>query len=234
MPKTALTAKFIRLPVEGGRLPVAPAFDDFLDVGKMAVLELGMQKGNLDPEQGYFDEEKSRELVGRVNTFNEVCREAGIPVIHVGHAYRPGGLDLCNAQYVRITPLSGKKPFPNTAMEAGSPLCEFATEVAQNDYKLLSAKRHNAFEGTDLEFLLKVLDRKIILLVGAGLDCLGMGTGFCGMCKDFKCLMVEDLFLPYFEDLGEECAKAATLFIGLVVKGDELSAEIQANVTGKE
>lgn len=234
MPKTALTAKFIRLPVEGGRLHVAPAFDDFLDVRKMAVLELGMQKGNLDPEQGFFDGGKSRELIRQMNDFNEVCRKAGIPIVHIGHAYRSGGLDLRNAQYVRITPLSGKKPFPNVAMEAGSPLCEFATEVVQNDYTLLSAKRHNAFEGTDLEFLLKVLDRKIILLVGAGLDCLGMGTGFCGMCKDFKCLMVEDLFLPYFEDLGEECAKAATLFIGLVVKRDELSAEIQASITGKE
>ena len=41
MPKTALTAKFIRLPVEGGRLPVAPAFDDFLDVSRMAVFEQG-------------------------------------------------------------------------------------------------------------------------------------------------------------------------------------------------
>ena len=234
MPKTSLTAKFIRLPVEGGRLPVAPAFDDFLDVSKMVVLELGMQKGNLDPEQGYFEAEKSRKLIQKVNDFNEVCRKAGIPVIHVGSEYRPGGFDLRNAQYVRITPLSGKKPFPNTAMETGSSLCEFATEVAQNDYKLLSAKRHNAFEGSDLEFLLKVLDRKIVLLVGAGLDCLGMGTGFCGMCKDFKCLLVEDLFLPYFEDLGEECAKAATLFIGLVVNGDEMSAEILANIAGKE
>ncbi len=234
MPKTALTAKFIRLPVEGGRLPVAPAFDDFLDVSKMAVLELGMQKGNLDPEQGYFEAEKARDLICRVNAFNEVCRKAKIPVIHAGSAYRPGGLDLRNAQYVRITPLSGKKPFPNTAMEIGSPLCAFATETAQGDYTLLSAKRHNAFEGTDLEFLLKVLDRKILLLVGAGLDCLGMGTGFCGMCKDYKCLIAEDLFLPYFDDLGEECAKAATLFIGLVVRSGELAAEIQANVAGKE
>lgn len=234
MPKTALTAKFIRLPVEGGRLPVAPAFDDFLDTGKMAVLELGMQKGNLDPDQGFFPEEKSRDLIRRVDEFNRICREAGIPVIHVGSEYRSGGLDLRNAQYVRITPLSGKKPFPNTAMEAGSPLCEFATEVAPGDYRLVSAKRHNAFENTELEFLLKVLDCKILLLVGAGLDCLGMGTGFCGMCKDFKCLMAEDLFLPYFEDLGEECAKAATLFIGLVVKSGELSAEIRANIAGKE
>lgn len=234
MPKTALTAKFIRLPVEGGRLPVAPAFDDFLDVSRMAVLELGMQKGNLDPEQGYFEAEKAQDLIRRVDDFNQVCRRAGIPVIHAGSEYRPGGLDLCNAQHVRITPLSGKKPFPNTEMEAGSPLCAFATHTAQGDYTLLSAKRHNAFEGSDLEFLLKVLDRKILLLVGAGLDCLGMGTGFCGMCKDFKCLMVEDLFLPYFEDLGEECAKAATLFIGLVVKGEELTAEIRANVAGEE
>ena len=232
MPKTALTAKFIRVPVEGGRIAVSPRFDDFLDISKMAVLELGMQKGNLLPD--YFPPEKSKKLVEDVNAFNAVCREAGVTIIHVGYAFREGGLDLRNAQYTRITPLSGKKPFPNPELIAGSELAEFATEVAEGDLKLLSAKRHNAFEGTDLEFLLKVLDRKAIALVGAGLDCIGMGTGFVGMCKDFKTLVVEDLFLPYFEDLGEECAKACTMFIGLVVRGEELKAEFKAQAEGKE
>ena len=232
MPKTELTAKFIRVPVEGGRIKVSPKFDDFLDVSKMVVLELGMQKGNLGPD--YFDPAASSALIENVNHFEAECREAGIPVIHAGFSFRAGGLDLRCAQYTRITPLSGKKPFPNPALEAGSPLCEFATEVAEGDLKLLSPKRHNAFEGTDLEFLLKVLNRKIIIFVGAGLDCLGMGTGFVGMCKDFKCLVVEDLFASYFEDLGEECAKACTMFIGLVVKRDELAAEIRANTAGKE
>lgn len=226
MPKTALTAKFIRVPVEGGRLPVAPMFDDFLDVSKMVVLELGVQKGNLLPE--YFDPAASSKLVEEINSFNAVCRKAGIPIIHVGYQFRPGGLDLVNAQYTRLAPLSGKKPFPNPAMEKGSELCEFATEIVEGDHKLLSAKRHNAFEGTDLEFLLKILDRKVVIFVGAGIDCLGMGTGFCAMIKDYKCLVVEDLFLPVYEDLGEECAKACTMFIGLVVKGEELKAEIQA------
>ena len=232
MPKTDLTAKFIRVPVEGGRIKVSPMFDDFLDVSKMVVLELGMQKGNLGPD--YFDEAGSGALVRNVNHFESECRKAGIPIIHAGFSFRAGGLDLRNAQYLRITPLSGKKPFPNPALEAGSPLCEFATEVAEGDLKLLSAKRHNAFEGTDLEFLLKVLGRKIIIFVGAGLDCLGMGTGFVGMCKDFKCLVVEDLFAPYFTDLGEECAKACTMFIGLVVKSGELVAEIRANIAEEE
>lgn len=232
MPKTNLTAKFIRVPVEGGRIKVSPKFDDFLDMSQMVVLELGMQKGNLGAD--YFDETTSIELIQGVNHFESECRKAGIPIIHAGFSFRRDGLDLRNAQYLRITPLSGKKPFPNPALEAGSPLCEFATEVAEGDLTLLSPKRHNAFEGTELEFLLKVLGRKIIILVGAGLDCLGMGTGFVGMCKDFKCLVVEDLFASYFADLGEECAKACTMFIGLVVKSGELAAEICANVTGKE
>ena len=224
MPKTPITAKFIRVPVEGGRIRVAPAFDDFLDVSKMVVLELGMQKGNLTKD--YFSAEKSTKLIADVNAFNDDCRKAGIPIIHVGYQFRPNGLDLRNAQYTRITPLSGKKPFPNPAMEQGSALCEFSTEVKDGDLRLLSAKRHNAFEGTDLEFLLKVLNRKVVILLGAGIDCLGMATGFCGMCKDYKTLVVEDLFLPYFEDLGEECTKACTMFIGLVVRANELSAEI--------
>lgn len=232
MPKTALTAKFIRIPVDGGRIHVAPAFDDFLETGKMVVLELGMQKGNLGPD--YFEEEAGKNHISDINRFNAICRQCGIPIIHIGHRFRPGGLDLSNAQYLRITPLSGKKPFPNPAMEEGSRLCEFATEVEDGDITLLSAKRHNAFEATELEFLLKALNRNIIILVGAGLDCLGMGTGFVGMCKDFKTLVVEDRFLPYFEDLGEECAKACTMFIGLVVRADELTEELCAHMSGKE
>lgn len=230
MPKTPITAKFIRVPVEGGRLPVAPAFNDFLDAKHMVVVELGMQKGNLLP--GYFDAEKSAKMVEEINAFNAACRKAGIPIVHAGYKFRKGGLDLVNAQYPRITPLSGKKPFPNPAMEEDTDLWQFATEVAEGDHKLLSAKRHSAFEGTDLEFLLKILGCKTIVFVGAGLDCIGMGTGFYGMIKDFKCLVVEDRFYPYFEDLGEECAKACTMFIGLVVRADELTAEIQAQ--GKE
>lgn len=230
MPKTPITAKFIRVPVEGGRLPVAPAFDDFLDAKHMVVVELGMQKGNLLPE--YFDAEKSAKMVEEINAFNAACRKAGIPIVHAGYKFRKGGLDLVNAQYPRITPLSGKKPLPNPAMEEDTDLWQFATEVAEGDHKLLSAKRHSAFEGTDLEFLLKILGCKTIVFVGAGLDCIGMGTGFYGMIKDFKCLVVEDRFYPYFEDLGEECAKACTMFIGLVVRADELTAEIQAQ--GKE
>ena len=230
MPKTPITAKFIRVPVEGGRLPAAPAFDDFLDAKHMVVVELGMQMGNLLPE--FFEAEKSAKMVEEVNAFNAACRKAGIPIVHAGYKFRKGGLDLVNAQYPRITPLSGKKPFPNPAMEEDTDLWQFATEVAEGDHKLLSAKRHSAFEGTDLEFLLKILGCKTIVFVGAGLDCIGMGTGFYGMIKDFKCLVVEDRFYPYFEDLGEECAKACTMFIGLVVRADELTAEIQAQ--GKE
>ena len=230
MPKTPITAKFIRVPVEGGRLPAAPAFDDFLDAKHMVVVELGMQMGNLLPE--FFEAEKSAKMVEEVNSFNAACRKAGIPIVHAGYKFRKGGLDLVNAQYPRITPLSGKKPFPNPAMEEDTDLWQFATEVAEGDHKLLSAKRHSAFEGTDLEFLLKILGCKTIVFVGAGLDCIGMGTGFYGMIKDFKCLVVEDRFYPYFEDLGEECAKACTMFIGLVVRADELTAEIQAQ--GKE
>lgn len=228
MPKTPITAKFVRIPVEGARLPIAPKLDDFLDPKKMCVLELGMQKGNLDAACGYFPEEQSKKLIDDVNAFNEKCRSAGIPVIHIGSSWREDGLDLRTAQSPRILALNGKKFFPNPDMVQGSELCAFATDFVEGDYKLLGAKRYNAFEGTDLEFLLKVLDRKIILLVGAGYDCIGMGTGFCGMCKDFKTLVVEDLFPSYCEELDEECKKASTMFIGLVVHSNELTAEIEA------
>lgn len=89
MPKTPITAKFIRVPVEGGRLPVAPAFDDFLDAKHMVVVELGMQKGNLLPE--YFDAEKSAKMVEEINAFNAACRKAGIPIVHAGYKFRKAG-----------------------------------------------------------------------------------------------------------------------------------------------
>lgn len=119
MPKTALSAKFIRVPVEGGRIRVAPSFDDYLDPSKTVVLELGMQRGNLTEE--YFPKDKSAAAVAGIDGFNAACRRLGIPVIHVGYEFRPGGLDLRTAPFMRITPLSGQKAVSQSGHGEGQP-----------------------------------------------------------------------------------------------------------------
>lgn len=173
----------------------------------MVVVELGMQKGNLLPE--YFDAEKSAKWSRRSTPSTPPVARPAFPLCTPDTSSARAGSIWVNAQYPRITPLSGKKPFPNPAMEEDTDLWQFATEVAEGDHKLLSAKRHSAFEGTDLEFLLKILGCKTIVFVGAGLDCIGMGTGFYGMIKDFKCLVVEDRFYPYFKIWAKSAPRPA-------------------------
>ena len=60
MPKTTLTAKFIRIPVDGGRIRVAPAFDDFLESDKMVVLELGSRRRSAAARTPSFSSTRSK------------------------------------------------------------------------------------------------------------------------------------------------------------------------------
>ncbi len=227
MPKSDIQAIYIRHAVPNNRIPVSDMLDGYFDTNKMAVLEIGMQKGNLDPDQGYLTAKEKTELIDNINSFNTSCRELGVPIIHIGAKFRVGGIDFNQAHFMRTLALSGQKAFPNPKMEEGSPLCEFAVEVKKNDYLDYSLKRYNTFEGTDIEFLLKVLKKEIIVLTGFGSDCFALGTGFAGICKDYKAILAEDLFKPYEEKLGEGTKRIFSLFIGLVLDSKDLVAELK-------
>lgn len=219
MPKTNIDAFFPGVPDK--RIKLSPLLDEWLDRNKTAVLEFGMQKGNIAHLTN------AQEQIARVNEFNDKCRSLGIPIIHIGAQYRKNGIDTKYQVQNRLLPLLGKDIFPASSLVEGSVEIEFLTDVKSSDYKLF-AKRLNAFEASDLEFLLKVLKRNAIVLVGLGVDCYGLATGYCGICKDFKAVCAEDIFSPLDIELNEGAKEEFSLFIGLVVKSAALISEYRA------
>ena len=128
MPKTTLTAKFIRIPVDGGRIRVAPAFDDFLESDKMVVLELGMQRGNLGPD--YFEAEKSGCRIpmvlnpGAFTHYSYAIKDA-LESVHT----------MVPAIEVHMSNIQGRDDFRHTSVTASECLGQISG-MGKNSYKI--------------------------------------------------------------------------------------------------
>ncbi len=225
MPISKMNAFFIRYPVENQRILISDKLNDYFNPEEAAVIELGMQAAHFDSASPLLAPETGERLIASLNTFNESCRRLGIPVIHAGVNWRPDGKDLVQAGFSKIQAFNDLTIYPVLTMEKGTKAAEFATEVKAGDYRLTAVKRYNAFEATDLEFLLKVLNKKVIVLTGLGCDCFGLGTGFAGICKDYRAFLAEDLFPAKDPELEEGAKRVFSLFIGLVVESGSLLEE---------
>lgn len=225
MPISKMNAFFIRYPVENQRILISDKLDDYFVPEEAALIELGMQAAHFNPAAPLLSPAVGERLIASLNAFNESCRRLGIPVIHAGVNWRPEGKDLVQAGFPRLQTFNNSTIYPALSAEKATKSAEFVTEVKEGDYQLTSVKRYNAFEATDLEFLLKVLNKKVIVLTGLGCDCFGLGTGFAGICKDYKAFLAEDLFPAKDPELEEGAKRVFSLFIGLVVESGSLLEE---------
>lgn len=230
---TKLKAFFVRYNPPGSSINIPDELDDYFDPDKMVILEMGMQKGHLDEDGGIFSEAKSRAIIANINKFNRECRSLGIPIIHCGSSFRKGEADIRKAPFRRILPHSVGWLVPNPKNEIGSELADFVVEVKEEDLRLDVIKRYSAFENTDLEFLLKQLDRDVVVITGIGADCYGMSTAFYATCKDIKVIFAMDIAKALVEELDEATKTLVSLFIGLAIKSDELLLELKAQKAKK-
>ena len=156
-------------------LPSTDAFEKWLDPATSAVLEIDMHRGHVGPEEMLpLPVPRARDRVGEHDAFQAAARDAGVPIIHVQHWQRHGGIDDAHSRahnrganwrvlYELYLP-------PNELMTEhsweGTPWLDLITQEVDGDYYIRTKKRLSAFYPTDLEFLLRqlgvhnVVDRK--------------------------------------------------------------------------
>lgn len=115
--------------------------------GKAALMVIDVQKGLLDRESVFFDQENV-DIINRIGTLVEACRKADIPIIYVKEVHRPSGIDF------------GRELDGSEGVHAlsNSPRTEIADEVGRLPYDpLISKPRYSCFLYTDTEVVLKGL-----------------------------------------------------------------------------
>jgi hypothetical protein len=104
------------------------------------------------------------------------------------------------------------------------------TEVAQRDYVVETKKRCRRFYPTDLDFLLRNMGAKRLVLNGCMTDCCVLNTAFDASNFGYRVTVAKDLVRGTNEDMEDAALKMISLHIGLVVESRHLLEEWRRQV----
>jgi biuret amidohydrolase len=215
-------------------LPDTEVFDRWLDPDRTAIACIDMHRGHVgdDPELT-LDTPRARARIPAHNLFHRYAREIGVPIIHVQHWQRHGGIDDARSKAVNQGAnwrhLYELYLPPNPLMLEhsweGTKWLDIMIEEEPNDYYVRTKKRLSAFYPTDFEFLLRQLDVHNLVITGTMTDACDLSTAFDAANRDFRVLIPRDVVAGSSEEAEHAALLCVSLHLGLVVDAPALLAE---------
>ena len=197
-------------------------FDQWLDPDRTAVACIDMHRGHVGPEEELTcPAPRARWRIPAHNMFHAACRSIGIPIIHVQHWQRYGGIDDLHSRHAnRMANWRALYELylpPNSLMDQhsweGTKWLDILVEEEEGDYYVRTKKRLSAFYPTDLEFLLRQLDVQNLVLTGTYTDACVLSSAFDAANLDFR------VIVPH------AALRVISLHLGLVVDAPALVRE---------
>ncbi|WP_317232554.1 cysteine hydrolase family protein [Clavibacter capsici] len=224
------------IDVHGSPLEIARdgGFGPWLDPASTAVISIDMHQGHLseDPDCP-CPAPRGRQVIAPIDDFHRRARALGVPVIHVRSEVRASGIDDLGG----TSPSAWRRTFPQHVGEipgasdhaiAGSRWTEFATDVQPGDEVVTGKKRLSAFYPTDLDFLLRQMGVRAVVLDGIMADCCVLNTAFDASNLGYRVTVLSDLVRGTDEGLERAALGMVSLHLGLVTTADELVGTWQA------
>ena len=224
------------IDVHGSPLEIARdgEFGAWLDPASTAIISIDMHQGHLseDPDCP-CPAPRGRQVIAPIDAFHRDARALGVPVIHVRSEVRASGIDDLGG----TSPSAWRRTFPQHVGEipgasdhaiAGSRWTEFATDVQPEDEVVTGKKRLSAFYPTDLDFLLRQMGVRAVVLDGIMADCCVLNTAFDASNLGYRVTVLSDLVRGTDEGLEQAALGMVSLHLGLVTTADELLAAWRA------
>ena len=172
--------------------------DSDSDPGRLAVIILDMAKG-YGWEPGSF----GYELVGQVRKLKDAAHAAGVSVLHVNSMRRP------------------TDDVPNLRMLVGTPALEVIPELQPTDADIIVFKRYlSGFSHNDLDYTLRTLGCRMVLLAGASTDNTVLWTAADAFQNHYGVIVVEDCTIVHRQNEPEGAKEAALRIIRGVLRGE--------------
>jgi len=215
-------------------LPSTEVFERWLDPEKTAIACIDMHRGHVGPEEELtLAAPRARAKIPAHNLFHSLARGIGIPVIHVQHWQRYGGIDDATSKHynqgANWRHLSELYLPPNPLMLEhsweGTKWLDLMVEEAEGDYYVRTKKRLSAFYPTDFEFLLNQLDVKNLVITGTLTECCDLSTAFDAANRDFRVIIPRDVVAGSSAEAEHAALLIISLHLGLVVDALALVAE---------
>lgn len=192
---------------------------------------------SIDMHQGHLSEDpmcpcpapRGRDIIEPVNAFHSKARALGVPVIHVRSILRKTGEDDLKGQHPaawRSLVTLYAAPIPGIDEHAiqGSKWTEFATEVMETDLIVETKRRLSPFYPTDLDFLLRSMGIKRVVLNGGMTDCCVLNATFDASNLGYRVCVAADLVRGSNEEMEDAALKMVSLHTGLVMRSEEILA----------
>jgi nicotinamidase-related amidase len=215
-------------------LPENEAFERWLDPEHTAIACIDMHRGHVgEGEELTLPAPRARAKIPAHNAFHALARQAGVPVIHVQHWQRYGGIDdalsktLPGGANWRVMYELYLPPNPLMLEHSweGTKWLDLMVEEAEGDYYVRTKKRLSGFFPTDLEFLLRQLDVQNLVITGTYTDACDLSTAFDAANRDFRVIVPRDIVAGYSEEAEHAALMIVSLHLGLVVDGPALLRE---------
>ena len=224
------------------RVPSTEAFERWLDPSRTAIACIDMHRGHIGPEEELtLAAPRARARIPAHNLFHRLARDIGIPIIHVQHWQRYGGIDDATSrswnQGANWRHLSDLYLPPNPLMLEhsweGTKWLDILVEEEDGDLYVRTKKRLSAFYPTDFEFLLHQLDVKNLVITGTLTECCDLSTAFDAANRDFRVIVPRDVVAGSSVAAEEAALLIISLHLGLVLDASALLAEWYARA-GRE
>ncbi|MBK36805.1 MAG: hypothetical protein CME26_14920 [Gemmatimonadetes bacterium] len=194
---------------------VCETFDEVVDRAILSVIDI--------ENSPMWSEGNDRVILDNVKTLTGVAHSIGVPVFYFYNHRGPGFRNI-SAAYIRVLINLGHDPEQfATKFAPDSDRMRVHPELEPGPDDIVIGKdRGNAFEGTDLELMLRTMQRETIVLVGCSTDWCVEATAWAGTNKDYYVVVVEDC-VPSPRSDGHEAALRQFRALGLdVVTSDVL------------
>ncbi|GJE29422.1 cysteine hydrolase family protein [Methylobacterium organophilum] len=208
--------------INGELQPLGADFAPFFDRSATAIVSIDLHRGHLDDDPLCpCPAPRARDVVAPVNAFHRAARALGVPIIHVRSTLRAGGVDDIAGR----SPSAWRLVFPlhvgaigNADAHAiqGTRWTEFVTEVEEGDLIVESKKRLSAFYPTDLDFLLRNMGVRNLVLNGCLADCCVLNTAFDASNLGYQVSVARDLVAGTNPELEEAAMRIVAMHVGLV------------------
>ena len=213
--------------IYGERRPLPEGFATYHDRWRSAVVSIDMHQGHLaDTPDCPCPAPRARELVAPIDAFHDQARGLGVPIIHVRTILRKRGVDDVNglkAAWRLVFPLyAGNIPNADEHGIEGTRWTEFVTRVEPEDLTVNTKKRLSAFYPTDLDFLLRNLDVRTVVLNGGFTDCCILNAAFDASNLGYNLVVLRDLVRGTNQEMEDAALKIVSLHLGLVLDSADL------------
>ncbi|MEZ5121370.1 MAG: isochorismatase family cysteine hydrolase [Solirubrobacterales bacterium] len=215
-------------------LPEGEVWDRWLDPAHSAIACIDMHRSHVDASDEIpCPAPRAWARVGAHNAFHRAARRIGVPVIHVQHWQRHGGIDDIASKgpnpganwrwtcqlYLPDNPLMDELAWEGTRW------VDLMVEEVEGDLYVRSKKRLSAFYPTDFEFLLRQLDVHNLVLTGTLTDCCVINSAFDAANRDFRVIVPQDVVAGMTEVHEEAALTIIASHLGLVVDAPALLGE---------